>query len=50
VASAGDPLQLLERDFQAEIRAPALAAITGLRHAGAHPRTSVFIPLWVVVA
>jgi hypothetical protein len=25
----GDPLQLLERDFQAEIRAPALAAITG---------------------
>ena len=28
-AGAGDPLQLLERDFQAEIRAPALAAITG---------------------
>jgi hypothetical protein len=25
----GDPWQLLERDFQAEIRAPALAAITG---------------------
>jgi len=29
MAGAGDPLQLLERDFQAEIRAPALAAITG---------------------
>jgi hypothetical protein len=50
VAGAGDQLQLLERDFQAEIRAPAPASITGLTTRRAHPRKPALIPLWVVVA